>query len=52
MYAQALLFVILMGKLFRKLFFGQLRAAEFEVCKLVVVLSKLLLLENVTVLSL
>ncbi|CAG7717513.1 unnamed protein product [Allacma fusca] len=29
-YAQALLFVIMMGKLFRKLFFGQLRAAEFE----------------------
>lgn len=30
MYAQGLLFVIMMGKLFRKLFFGQLRAAEFE----------------------
>jgi len=31
MYAQGLLFVVMMGKLFRKLFFGQLRAAEFEV---------------------
>lgn len=31
MYAQALLFVVMLGKLFRKLFFGQLRAAEFEV---------------------
>ncbi|ODM93667.1 E3 ubiquitin-protein ligase synoviolin B, partial [Orchesella cincta] len=29
-YAQALLFVVMMGKLFRKLFFGQLRPAEFE----------------------
>jgi len=30
LYAQGLLFVIMMGKFFRKLFFGQLRAAEFE----------------------
>jgi hypothetical protein len=33
MYAQALLFVVMLGKLFRKLFFGQLRTAEFEVEK-------------------
>lgn len=30
-YVQAFIFVILMGKLMRKVFFGQLRAAEFEV---------------------
>ncbi len=31
LYLQAFVFVILMGKLFRKVFFGQLRAAEMEV---------------------
>lgn len=31
LYLQAFVFVILMGKLFRKIFFGQLRAAEMEV---------------------
>ena len=31
-YLQAFVFVILMGKLLRKIFFGQLRAAEMEVC--------------------
>ncbi|XP_045183100.2 E3 ubiquitin-protein ligase synoviolin B-like [Mercenaria mercenaria] len=30
LYLQAFVFVILMGKLFRKIFFGQLRAAEME----------------------
>lgn len=30
-YLQAFVFVILMGKLLRKIFFGQLRAAEMEV---------------------
>jgi hypothetical protein len=30
-YIQAFILVILMGKLMRKVFFGQLRAAEFEV---------------------
>jgi E3 ubiquitin-protein ligase synoviolin len=30
-YVQAFILVILMGKLMRKVFFGQLRAAEFEV---------------------
>jgi E3 ubiquitin-protein ligase synoviolin len=29
-YVQALVFVILLGKLMRKIFFGSLRAAEFE----------------------
>ena len=31
LYLQAFVFVILMGKLVRKVFFGQLRAAEMEV---------------------
>ena len=31
LYIQAFVFVILMGKLMRKVFFGQLRAAEMEV---------------------
>lgn len=31
MYLQAFILVLLMGKLMRKIFFGQLRAAEFEV---------------------
>lgn len=31
-YIQAFVIVILMGKLLRKIFFGQLRAAEMEVC--------------------
>jgi E3 ubiquitin-protein ligase synoviolin len=31
-YIQAFVLVFLMGKLMRKVFFGQLRAAEFEVC--------------------
>jgi hypothetical protein len=31
-YIQALILVILAGKLVKKIFFGQLRAAEFEVC--------------------
>ena len=31
MYVQALVFVVLMGKMLRALFFGQLRAAEMEV---------------------
>ncbi|VVD01544.1 unnamed protein product [Leptidea sinapis] len=30
MYLQALIFVLLIGKVIRKIFFGQLRAAEFE----------------------
>ena len=30
-YIQAFILVILMGKLMRKVFFGQLRAVEFEV---------------------
>ena len=33
-YIQALVVVVLMGKLMQKVFFGQLRAAEFEVTKL------------------
>ncbi|XP_077867396.1 E3 ubiquitin-protein ligase synoviolin-like [Saccoglossus kowalevskii] len=32
LYIQAFVVVVLMGKLFRKMFFGQLRAAEMEVC--------------------
>ena len=31
LYIQAFVFVILMGKLMRKIFFGQLRPAEMEV---------------------
>jgi len=34
LYIQAFVFVILMGKLMRKIFFGQLRPAEMEVCYL------------------
>lgn len=33
-YIQALVVVVLMGKLMQKVFFGQLRAAEFEVSKI------------------
>jgi E3 ubiquitin-protein ligase synoviolin len=32
MYIQALVIVVLLGKLMKKVFFGQLRAAEVEVC--------------------
>lgn len=32
MYLQAFILVLLVGKLLRKIFFGQLRPAEFEVC--------------------
>ena len=32
MYIQALVIVVLLGKLMKRLFFGQLRAAEVEVC--------------------
>lgn len=44
LYLQAFVFVILMGKLVRKVFFGQLRAAEMEVgwesCRIIDKLSK------------
>ena len=44
LYLQAFVFVILMGKLVRKVFFGQLRAAEMEVgwqsCRIIDVFEK------------
>lgn len=33
MYLQAFILVLLIGKVLRKIFFGQLRPAEFEVCQ-------------------
>lgn len=35
LYIQAFVFVVLFGKLLRKVFFGQLRAAELEVGKVI-----------------